>query len=178
MKFKISLVIGLISVLNFAQSTNEKDIDLSKIFVEYVNTVNKDISKEVAFIINGQKFPATIMRTINPEAIKNISVLKESILYPNGAVEVEIDNKKPIKIVSLQELLQKEAKLKENTNIYYIDDELIEAKSAAYFVDQNNIFRIVIKPIHSSDMNYNLIKIYTKSDQNIADFKNPKTMIQ
>ena len=178
MKFKFSLIIGLHSVLSFAQTTTKPEIDLSKIYVEYVNNEIKKNSDAVVFLVDGKKYPASIIRTIKPEAIKNINVIKSSALYPEGAVEIETEKQAKINLLSLKDLIKQQTNHQSDDNIYFIDNELIEFKASEYFVDQNNIFRIVIKPIQTADVNYNLIKIYTKTDKNISDFTNPKIVIR
>ena len=182
---KIALLLILLPFFGLSQQLNKtvsssknKEIDLSKIAVEYINKDANTINESVVFLVNGKQYPSSTIRTIKPDLIKNINVIKESTTYPKGAVEIELDNNLSINLISLKELLNTETNHKLDNNLFFIDDDLIEFKASEYFVDKNNILRIVIKPINSADLNYNSVKIYTKSEKNINDLKNPKLIIR
>lgn len=174
MKLKYSLVIGLISVFTFAQNKVEKGIDTSKIIVEYMNSNNEEVSKSIPFFINGVKYPPSIIRTIKPEQIQSIDVLEESKEYPNGGVVVVLEKGVNLNLISLKELIRQEVKNQSDysMNIYFIDGEAIPFQTDNYYVDKNNILKIVIRPVTNTDANYNIVDIFTKSDKNINDLKN------
>ena len=169
MKLKYSLIIGLVSVFSFSQGKIEKGVDSSKIIVEYKNSNNEDLSNSIPFFVNGVKYPSSIIRTIKPEQIQSIDVLKESKEYPNGGVIVVLDKEVNLNLISLSELIKQEAvnQLDNSINIFFIDGEAITFQSRDYFVDKNNILKITVKPIKNTVAKYNLIDIFTKSEKNI-----------
>lgn len=176
MKLKYSLIIGLVSVVGFGQNKIEKGIDSSKIIVEYKNSNNEDVSKSIPFFVNGVKYPSSIIRTIKPEQIQSIDVLKESKEYPNAGVIVVLEKGVNLNLISLSELIRQETEnhLDNSINIFFIDGEAVTFQSRDYLVDKNNILRIVVKPVKNADAKYNLVDIFTKSDKNINDLNNNK----
>lgn len=168
MKLAFYIIIGLFSLSIYGQS--KEDSIFSKIHVEYKNSDSK--VNDVAFLINGKNYPASLIRTLKPEIIDNIKIIEESDLYPKGAIDVEIDKSIIIEPLKLVDLIAKNVSVKTQNNIYLINDEPIDIKASDYYVDKNNILNIVVNKVNNADLEYSVIRIYTKTEKNISTLKN------
>ena len=128
---------------------------------------------EPAYFINGKLVSKSILTTLNPSIIDNISVLDGNIKIDNISYHGQIliktkDNYNP-NIISLNELEKKYTKLKTEPAIFIIDGNIVNSNYDKYLVDQNNLLQIIVTKIDNTNQNINVsvINLLTKTKDNI-----------
>lgn len=77
------------------------------------------------------------------------------------------------KFISLNDLKLKYTKVKDNSTIFKINDEIINANYENYLVDEKYIIRIIIEKFENKNekLNINIITLITKTPENIKKSK-------
>ena len=133
--------------------------------------------KPVAYYLNGKFVNQTFIRTLNPEQIESLTVIKDNIqigdVYYNGGMEIKTKSAYNPKIISLSQLKEKYTNLKNKPTIIMIDGDIIGDDYDNYFVDEKNLLTITIDKVKNSPekIDVGLIKLLTKSEDNIKKSK-------
>ena len=171
----------LLSINSFGQIKTEKvnglkitnQITVSEndtiIKVVYKNEIKND--KKPAYFINGKLANESILRTLNPNEIATVNVEKknieiENIKYHEQLYIVTKLTYQP-EFISLNNLKLKYTNVKDNSTIFKIDDEIINADYENYLVDEKYILRIIVEKFE----NKNIINLTTKTPENIKKSK-------
>ena len=175
----------LLSVVFFATNTfrqiipnkvgvtiNYNDTTLKVVYVNKIRNL-----KLPAFYLNGNLVNETFFYAINPKLIDSINVVKGNLQIENvmyyGQIYIKTKNSYIPKIISLTELKNKYTKLKSEPTIFMINGEIVTTNYDKYMVDENYLFRIIIDKVENAkeNVNFNLIKLLTKSEENIKKSK-------
>ena len=141
--------------------------------VIYKNEIKND--KKPAYFINGKLANESILRSINPNEIETVNVEKENIEIENvkyyGKLYIVTKSTYKPKFISLNNLKLKYTNIKDNSTIFQIDDEIINADYDKYLVNENYILSIVVDKFENQNekLKLNLIKLVTKSEENIKN---------
>ncbi len=137
---------------------------------------NEDNKKLVCFL-NGKITNESILRSINPDEIETLNIEKENIEIENvkyyGKLYVVTKSTYKPKFISLNNLKLKYTNLKENSTIFKIDNEIINADYGNYLVDENYILKIIIEKFENKieKLNVNFVCLITKTEENIKKSK-------
>ena len=143
--------------------------------VIYKNEIKND--KKPAYFINGKLANESILRSINPNEIETVNVEKENIEIENvkyyGKLYIVTKSTYKPKFISLNNLKFKYTNIKDNSTIFKIDDELINADYENNLVDENYILKIIVEKFENKNekLNINFINLITKSEENIKKSK-------
>ena len=143
--------------------------------IQVVNA-NSENSKKVAYYLNNELVSSTIF--INPNIIEGINVVHDTMeLYGvkyYGKIFIKTKLAYKPKIISLTSLKEKYTNLQNQPSIFMIDGIIINEDYDHYIVDENFILKIIIDKIQNEKQNINigLIKILTRSEENIRKSKN------
>jgi hypothetical protein len=143
--------------------------------VIYKNEIKND--KKPAYFINGKLANESILRSINPNEIETVNVEKENIEIENvkyyGKLYIVTKSTYKPKLISLNNLKFKYTNIKDNSTIFKIDDELINADYENNLVDENYILKIIVEKFENKNekLNINFINLITKSEENIKKSK-------
>lgn len=185
MKKSLYIAISLIAFNCFGQKMTEKIAGLSitnqKVTTEKDSIIkvfyieNKDIEniKKPAYFINGTSISEGILKTLNQDKIESITVEKESVEIENikyyGKIYIVTKSTYKPNFISLNNLKLKYTNLKDNSIIFQIDNEIINANYENFLVDENNILKIMIENFENKKEKWNItfIRLITKSEENI-----------
>jgi hypothetical protein len=143
--------------------------------VVYKNEIENN--KKPAYFINGILINEGILRTINPNDIATVNVEKENIEIENvkyyGKLYIVTKSTYKPKFISLNNLKLKYTNLKDNSTIFQIDNEIINANYESYLVDENYILKIIVEKFENKKekLNVNFIRLTTKTEENIKKSK-------
>jgi len=174
MKKILFITILLLKINAFAQTKTEKDTILNVI---YKNEIENETKPKPLFFLNNKITTEGILKTINPNSIANIKVEKEEVEIDNkkyyGKIFIETKSNNKPKLISLNNLKLKYTNIKENSTIFLIDNEVINADYEKFLIDQNYILKIELEKIDNKaeNLNLNIIKLLTKSEENIRKSK-------
>ena len=185
MKNAFFIAIILFSINSFGQiksekvnglMTNQDTVSKNDTIIKVVYKSRIEDKVDPAYFINGKLVYGSILNSIKPNEIANIKIEKENFEIDNvkyfGKILIETKDYKP-KFISLNNLKLKHTNIKGNPIIFQIDDEIINADYDKYLVDENYILSIVIEKFENQNekLNFNLIKLVTKSEENIKKSK-------
>jgi hypothetical protein len=160
---------GKISGLNM---TTQEIVSKNDTIIKVIYKSNIENKKIPAYFINGKLANESILKSFNPNEIATMTVEMGEVEIDNvkyfGKILIETkDNYKP-KFISLTNLKLKHTNIKENSIIFQIDDEIINADYDKYLVDENYILRVVVEKFENQNgkLNLNFIKLVTKSEEN------------
>ena len=160
-----------VKIYNTGRTTGNDTIPL----VTYENENNSD--QNPAFFVNGKFVNATLLKTLDPNVIESINVVKEGaeidhIKY-NGQIHIKTkDNYNP-ELISLNDLKLKYATLKDSPAIFLIDNEIIDSDYDKFIVDEKYLLQIVVEKIvnRKEKLKINVVKLLTRSEDNIQRSK-------
>lgn len=159
------------------KNTNPQEISQSDTVLK-VEMGYKNVSeKSPAYYLNGQFKNESFLKTLNPNAIKDIWVEKREIVEGNkkyyGQVFIATKDNYEVMLISLNDLKLKYTDLKKDPVVFMIDNEIINDDYDKYLVDENYIFRIFVEKIENKKerLRFNLIRILTKTEENIRKSK-------
>jgi hypothetical protein len=138
---------------------------------------NNDLERSLAFYLNGQFVPEAILKTINSDFIENIRVEKQDTEVGTqkyyGQIFITTNGDYRPKLISLSDLKLKYTNLRKASTIFMIDNEIINNNYDRYMVDENFILKISIEKVENKEerLKYNLVKIFTKTEENIRKSK-------
>jgi hypothetical protein len=150
-----------------------KNDTIIKVF--YKNEIKSD--KKPAYFINGKLANESILRSINPNEIETVNIEKENIEIENvkyyGKLYIVTKSTYKPKFISLNNLKLKYTNLKDNSTIFQIDNEIINANYESYLVDENYILKIIVEKFEKKKekLYVNFIRLITKSEENIKKSK-------
>ena len=157
--------------VNFKTNKPEK-VDINSP-LKVINLDKDKPDRQPAYFIDGKHFSETIIRTINPQLIDSISVVKKEITIEGkkyyGQVNIKLKaNYKP-EIISLTDLKTKYTKQSNTPSIFIIDDEIVKGDYSKFFVDEKYILKMEIQKIDNrkEHLNVNVIRLITKTKENI-----------
>jgi hypothetical protein len=143
-----------------------------------IKVVYKNVNKnKPACFINGKLTDESVLRSLNPNETATITVEKENIEIDNvkyfGKIYIVTKSTYKPKLISLNNLKLKYTNLKENSTIFKIDDEIINAEYENFMVDKNYILKIIVEKFENNNekLNINFVNLITKSEENIKKSK-------
>jgi hypothetical protein len=142
-----------------------------------VSYANSDTSESPAYYLNGQFVNETLMKTLNPKVIEDITVKNQEIEVDShkyyGQIFIKTYAAYTPKLISLNDLKSKYTNLKNAPAIFMIDYEIINGDYDKCIVDENYLLKISIEKIENAKekLRFSLIHILTKTDENIKKSK-------
>ncbi len=152
-------------------SQNNSDLFDTFPKVIYLNTSSS--KQNPAYYINGILVSKTILQTLKPEMIESINVDKGTIYIDNvkyyGQIHIKIIGTYNAKLISLNDLKLKYTNIKNDSVLFIVDKEIIDADYDKYLVDEQDILQIIVKTIDNSKtkLKLSIIKLLTRTDENI-----------
>ncbi|PRZ23940.1 hypothetical protein [Flavobacterium granuli] len=187
MKKLLFITILLLTINSFGQKQKELITGLTITNHEIVSendTIIKVIyeneiinKKKPAYFINGKLTNESVLKTINPNEIETVNIKKENIEVENvkyyGKLYIITKSTYKPKFISLNNLKLKYTNIKDNSTIFKIDNEIINANYKNYLVDENYILRIIVEKFENENekLNVNIINLTTKTTENIKKSK-------
>jgi hypothetical protein len=185
---KIFFVSALLLVINcFGQKltgkvsrlriTNQEIASKNDTIINVVYKNEIENNKKPAYFINGKLINESILRSLNPNEIETLNVEKENIEIENvkyyGKLYIVTKSTYKPKFISLNNLKLKYTNLKDNSTIFQIDNEIINANYGSYLVDENYILKIIVEKFENKKekLDVNFIRLITKSEENIKKSK-------
>ena len=187
MKKILFIATMLLSINSFGQKltgkvpglriTNQEIASENDTIINIVYKTAIENNKKPAYFINGILINEGILRTINPNDIATVNVEKENIEIENvkyyGKLYIVTKSTYKPKFISLNNLKLKYTNLKDNSTIFQIDNEIINANYESYLVDENYILKIIVEKFENKKekLNVNFIRLITKTEENIKKSK-------
>lgn len=154
------------------ETVSENDTIIS---VNYINKIKSD--RKPACFINGKLTNESVLKTLNPNEIETVNVEKgnieiENVNY-NGKLYIVTKLTYNPKLISLNNLKIKYTSIKENSTIFKIDNEIINADYENYIVDENYILKINVEKFENNKekLKFNIVNLITKTEENIKKSK-------
>lgn len=183
--FFISVSLLTLNAFGQIKSENVKGLKITKqetvsendtiITVNYLNKIESN--RKPAYFINGELTNESVLKTLNPSIIATVNVEKgnieiENVNYDGKLYIVTKSTYKP-KLISLSNLKLKYTSIKENSTIFKIDNEIINADYGNYVVDENYILKINVEKFENSEekLKFNIVNLITKTEENIKKSK-------
>ena len=183
--FFISVSLLTLNAFGQIKSENVKGLKITKqetvsendtiITVNYLNKIESN--RKSAYFINGELTNESVLKTLNPSIIATVNVEKgnieiENVNYDGKLYIVTKSTYKP-KLISLSNLKLKYTSIKENSTIFKIDNEIINAYYGNYVVDENYILKINVEKFENSEekLKFNIVNLITKTEENIKKSK-------
>ncbi|HNX54391.1 MAG TPA: hypothetical protein PLG33_04405 [Prolixibacteraceae bacterium] len=143
--------------------------------VSYVNP--DDSVRKPIYYINGKLISHIILKTINPQFIDKINVVKRDTVIDAknyyGEIHIQLKKDYKPKFISLADLKLRYTRQANASSIFMIDDEIISGDYRKYIVDENYILKIIVERIDVNEENLqvNVIRLLTKTEENIKKSK-------
>lgn len=143
--------------------------------VIFVTTNNTD--HQSAYFINGKHSTESILRTIDPQFVDSIKVLKEEIEIEGkiyyGQLYIQMKKDYNPKLISLTDLKLKYKTQGNTSTIFMIDNDIIKGDYSKCIVDEKYILRILVDKIENKEENLqvDIIRLLTKTEENIKKSK-------
>jgi len=156
--------------LNIAKQETVSEND-TIIKVTYKNVIEKN--RKPAYFLNGVLTNESVLRTINPNEILTFNIEKENIEIDTvkyyGKLHLVTKLTYKPKLISLNKLKLKYTNLKEDSTIFKIDNEIVNADYENYLVDEKYILKIDIEKFENraEKLIFNIINLITKTEENI-----------
>ncbi|TRX29602.1 hypothetical protein FNW52_20555 [Flavobacterium sp. ZT3R18] len=157
--------------------TNQEIVSENDTIIKVVYKKEIEDKKKPAYFINGKLTNESILRTINPNEIETVNIEKENIEIENvkyyGKLYIVTKSTYKPKFISLNNLKLKYTNLKDNSTIFKIDNEIINANYENYLVDENYILKIIVEKFENKieKLNVNFVSLITKTEENIKKSK-------
>jgi hypothetical protein len=139
--------------------------------VIFLDTIQPD--RQSAFYIDGKHFNETIIKTINPNLVDSIFVVKEEISIEGknfiGQIHITMKGEYKPEIISLADLRFKYIKQSNAPSIFIINNEIVKSSYDEFLVDENYILKIEVQHVENEKENLNVyvIRLITKTEENI-----------
>ncbi len=152
-------------------SQMEKAVSDTILQVSYQNS--NSLRRSPALYINGKHVNESHMKTIDPEQIERIHVVKEDIVIADkkyfGQLYIQMKKDYCPKIISLEDLKLKYTNLTNALCLFMIDTEFISGDYGKYVVDEKYILKIRIENIVNEEdsIQAHIIRLVTKTEENI-----------
>ena len=183
--FFISVSLLTLNAFGQIKSENAKGLKITKqetvsendtiITVNYLNKIESN--RKPAYFINGELTNESVLKTLNPSVIATVNVDKSNIEIENvnydGKLYIVTKSTYKPKLISLNNLKLKYTSIKENSTIFKIDNEIINADYGNYVVDENYILKINVEKFENSEerLKFNIVNLITKTEENIKKSK-------
>lgn len=183
--FFISVSLLTLNAFGQIKSENVKGLKITKqetvsendtiITVNYLNKIESN--RKPAYFINGELTNESVLKTLNPSVIATVNVDKSNIEIENvnydGKLYIVTKSTYKPKLISLNNLKLKYTSIKENSTIFKIDNEIINADYGNYVVDENYILKINVEKFENSEerLKFNIVNLITKTEENIKKSK-------
>ena len=183
--FFISASLLTLNAFGQIKSENVKGLKITKqetvsendtiITVNYLNKIESN--RKPAYFINGELTNESVLKTLNPSIIATVNVEKGNIEIENvnydGKLYIVTKSTYKTKLISLSNLKLKYTSIKENSTIFKIDNEIINADYGNYVVDENYILKINVEKFENSEekLKFNIVNLITKTEENIKKSK-------
>ena len=140
---------------------------------------------KTTYFLNDQFINQSLLVSINPELMDKLNVIYKEIQIDSIKYnkQIRLVTKKPYtpKPISLTNLKNKyyPGGLKNKQTIFIIDGNIAHGDNDTYEIDQNNLYAITLDREYTKDnISIQFIKLTTKSDANISNFKLGNTWMQ
>ncbi|PKB17221.1 hypothetical protein [Flavobacterium sp. 5] len=154
---------------NEIKSENSQSISEEDTIIKVVHVIKFKSGKNPAYFLNGKLVDQSILKFLDPNKIKNLTVEKENIEIGNikyaGKIIIETKNNYKPNLISLDELRKRYTTLEEGSVIFQIENEIVDGNYKTYLVDKNYILKITVNKLES--LNLSVIKVISKSEENI-----------
>lgn len=130
-----------------------------------------------AYYINRKYVGGIILKTLNPQLIDSVNVVKRDIEIDGkkyyGQIYIRLKTNYHPKLISLADLKLKYINLTNTPSIFMIDNEIINGDYSKCIVDENYILKIIVEKIDHKEENLqvNMIRLLTKTEENIKKSK-------
>jgi len=162
------------------QNQNKKENPASDAMpkVSYINPYDSDPSPAV--FINGNYTSETIIKTINPDSIGSINIIKGNIEIGgkkhNGQIYIQLKENYHPNLISLNDLKLKYTNLGEMPSVFMINNVIVYGNYSKCIVDEKYILNITVENFVNKEenLNFNIIKLITNTEENIKKSKEIK----
>ena len=143
--------------------------------VSYVMPNGSD--RKPAFYINGKYINNFLLKTINPQLIDSMNVVKRDIEIDGkkyyGQIYIQMKKDYNPKLISLTGLKLKYTNLTNTPTIFMIDNEIISGDYNKYIVDEKYILKIIVEKVENrkENLQVNIVRLLTKTEENIKKSK-------
>ncbi|MEE4286190.1 MAG: hypothetical protein V2I31_08585 [Mariniphaga sp.] len=143
--------------------------------IKVIFTEKNNPNESPAIFLNGKYKKGLLLQSINPNMIDSLTIKKESIEIDNkkynGQIFIQTKKSYDPKLISLVELKKQYLRIDDKPAIISINDEIITGRYNDCLIDENYILQIHIIRIDNpkENININLIKILTKTEENIRE---------
>jgi len=182
MKLILSIAITFWAISSFGQSVvlqaNQTNCSENDTIPKVSYSRTEESSRAAVHYINEKMVDETRIKTINPKLIDNIDVLKKDVEIDGkkywGQIYIRMKEAYRPKLISLTNLKQKYTKVDSSPCIFMIDDTVINGDPNTQMVDEGFILQIVVEKVVNpkENLKVNLIKLATKTDENIKKANN------
>ena len=182
MKTALFLACLLLTFQSFAQNPDNEPPKLigveiqSQIDPSSPRVVYQDNSEEVAppaCFVNGNFIHYHQLKTIDPQQIATIDVLKETMTVEevkyHGRLNIQLKEGYEPAWMTLSELREKYLEQTDSPAIFLLDEEVINEAADEFRVDENYILQIKVSTAENSDLGHPLqiIHLWTRTKKNI-----------
>jgi hypothetical protein len=131
---------------------------------------NKSV-KQPAYFIDGKHFNSKQIKTINPQMIDSVYVVKEKINIDEkeyyGQVHIRMNADYKPEFITLTDLKAKYSEQSKIPSIFMIDNDIINSDYNKFLVDERFILKMEVQKIDNEDLNISVIRLITKTKENI-----------
>jgi hypothetical protein len=167
--------ITLIFIIFFLSLSTNGQVDAIDTIPLSVQVKEKNTNLQPALYINGKFSYNLLMNTLDPLSIDSIHLEKKDIEIENikyhGQVFLKMKNDYIPQIISLTDLATKHTNLNDGLTVFMVDNDIIRENYDHCFVDENYILKIIVETIEMEKENVNVIRLLTKSKENIEKSK-------
>ena len=141
----------------------------------YKNKNNAGI--QPVYFVNSKKIDSSIIKTIDPNSIESINVIKEEIEIEGekfyGKVDIKMKKNYNPEFISLSDFKLKYVTQSDASAIFLVDNEIIKGDYSTFIIDQNYILKVIVDKIERQDesLRIDVIRLLTKSEDNIKKSK-------
>lgn len=141
-----------------------------------LKVINLDTDKpdrQPAYFIDGKRFNETILKTIDPQLIDSMFIVKKEITIEDkkyyGQVLIKMKGDYKPEIISLADLKSKYTKESNTPSIFIIDNDIVKSDYDKFFVDEKYILKMEVHKVDNEKehLNVNVIRLVTKTEKNI-----------
>jgi len=146
--------------------------------IPQISYASPNVSDRIpAYYINRKYINGIILKTLNPQLIDSINVVKRDTEIDGkkyyGQIYIQLKKDYYPKLITLTDLKLKFTKPTSTPSIFMLDNEIISGDYSKYIVDENYILKIIIEKIDNKEENLqvNIIRLLTKTEENIKKSK-------
>ncbi len=154
----------------------------SGIKVTYITKSTAIEKSKMAYFLNDQMIDESVLKTLDPNIISDIKVASGTFEYENnsfsGKIQVYTNVEYTPKLITLSDMKMRYISIASAATVFEIDNEVVNSAYDRFWVDQNYLLEIIIEKIENLKENLalHIVKIYTKSSENIKKQKEGKPL--